>query len=392
MGSGDGPFGLFGGGDDEAPMVNVTPYNPVPARDEFKPINAMQWMDSITGEEFSFIRDQNGNLNVNINDRSGRERADEPITYNNVNTNLPNVADLPNFNNRYAAAVVNLTNRLRGLQDTIQVMENTAPELIPQNRAVIDAFKQASQRAMDRNFDIRRNGIDKKLASMGLTNSSTALGAEIALARERSDAEILNQLQTAELGQKTKQQSLSNLFNLGNSLVQEGSIELNRYNSESNNELTARQQDLGREQLVQNRASEQARLNLANEQTRINVEQTNRANRLALMGARNPSNTATSLLLNSNNQALGALQGDNSAMYNQTMSQLQHQQVETQRFQANQAAQSNPMGQMLTTGLGVGLGALTGTMGTNLANNLTGSPRGMNQISGMPWLFNNGRN
>jgi len=365
--------GLFGGDDEEVPEIPVTNYTPTEAAPEFKPINTMRWMDSITGEEFAFIRDKKGNLNVNIRDTdNNRINVDTPIIMNNINTTLPEVGDLAPFNMKYAAAVVDLTNRMRGLQNTITVMENTAPELIAQNKPIIDAFRQASQRAMDKGFDIRRNGIDRKLAQMGLTNSSTALGSEIALAKQRVDAEIMNSLQTAELGQKTKQQSLSNLFELGKNLVNEGTIELNRYNSESQNELTARQQDLGREQLVQNKNIEQARLNIAQEQMRISVEQANRNNRLNLMQARNPSNTATSLLLNSNNQALSAMQGDNSAMHNLNMSQISHQNAETSRFQTNQAAQSDPMGQILNTAVGAGLGAFTGGFGNAQGLKLAG--------------------
>ena len=365
--------GLFGGDDEEVPEIPVTNYTPTVAAPEFKPINTMRWMDSITGEEFAFIRDKKGNLNVNIRDTdNNRINVDTPIIMNNINTTLPEVGDLAPFNMKYAAAVVDLTNRMRGLQNTITVMEKTVPELIAQNKPIIDAFRQASQRAMDKGFDIRRNGIDRKLAQMGLTNSSTALGSEIALAKQRVDAEIMNSLQTAELGQKTKQQSLSNLFELGKNLVNEGTIELNRYNSESQNELTARQQDLGREQLVQNKNIEQARLNIAQEQMRISVEQANRNNRLNLMQARNPSNTATSLLLNSNNQALSAMQGDNSAMHNLNMSQISHQNAETSRFQTNQAAQSDPMGQILNTAVGAGLGAFTGGFGNAQGLKLAG--------------------
>lgn len=372
MGSGGGPFGLFDDDDDEAPAIRRTEYQPVKAADEFKPINAMKWMDAISGEEFAFIRDREGNLSVHTRDISGKPPIDSPIAINNLDLMLPEVGNLPEFTNRYAAAVAALTGELRELQDTIGVIENTAPELIPQNKALIDSFKAASQRAMDKGFDIRRNGIDNKLRQMGLANSSTALGAEIALARERVDADINNALQVAELGHKTKQQTIANQFQLGQQLVQQAAVELNRYNSESQNELTARGQDLGREQLIQQRGSEQARLSLANEQMRINTELATRQLRAGVMQARNPTNAAVSLLTQGNNQALGAIQGDNRAMHELNMAELGQGQLELQRFQANQAAQSNPLGQLALTAGGALLGGVAGSFGTAKGLQLAG--------------------
>jgi hypothetical protein len=291
---------------------------------------------------------------------------------NNLDLRLPEVGRLAEFNNRYAAAVATLTGELKNLQDTIGVIENTAPELIPQNKALIDSFKAASQRAMDKGFDIRRNGLDQKLRQMGLANSSTALGTQIALAREKVDSEINNALQVAELGQKTKQQTIANQFQLGQQIVQQAGIELNRYNSETQNELTARGQDLGREQLIQQRGSEQARLNLANEQMRIGTELATRQLRAGVMQARNPTGAAVSLLTQGNNQALGAIQGDNRAMHDLNMAELGQSQLEIQRFQANQAAQSNPMGQLLMTGGGALLGGVAGSFGTAQGLRLAG--------------------
>ena len=361
---GAGAAAMFSDDDDEAPAITRTKYQPTKAVDEFKPINAMKWMDAISGEEFAFIRDREGNLSVHTRDISGKPAIDAPIAMNNLDLRLPEVGKLAEFNNRYAAAVATLTGELRTLQDTIGVIENTAPELIPQNKALIDSFKAASQKAADKGFDIRRNGIDSKLRQMGLANSSTALGAEIALARERVDSETNNALQVAELGHKTKQQTIANQYQLGQQIVQTAGVELNRYNSESQNELAARGQDLGREQLVQQRGSEQARLNLANEQMRISTELATRQLRAGVMQARNPTNAAVHLLTQGNNQAIHAIQGDNQAMHNLNLAELGQSQLETQRFQANQAAQSNPLGQLAMTGGGALLGGVAGSYGT----------------------------
>lgn len=370
MGGGGGPFGLFGDDNDEAPEINVTPYTPTQVAPEFKPINSMNWFDNISGEQFSFVRDREGNLTVNTRDLSGREAVDAPINMNAVNTNLPEVGNLAQFNNRYAAAVATLTGELRNLSNTISVIENTAPELIAQNRPIIDAFKTASQKAMDKGFDIRRNGIDKRLREMGLAGSSTALGAEIALARERVDTEINRNLQVAELGNRTKQQTLATQFQLGQQIVNQAAVEMNRYNSESQNELTARGQDLGREQLVQQRGSEQARLNMAQEQMRIATELSSRQLRMGLMQARNPTNAAVSMITNTNQQAIQAAGSDNNAMHNRNLAEIGLGQAEVQRFQANQAAQSNPMGQLLMTGGGALLGGMGGGLGASLGGGM----------------------
>jgi hypothetical protein len=375
-------MGIFDdGSDDEAPPINVTPYTPQQIAPEFKPINAMNWFDNISGEQFSFVRDREGNLTVNTRDTSGRTAVDAPIPMNNVNIALPEVGNLAQFNNRYAAAVATLTQELRDLGNTINIIENTAPDMIPQNRALIDSYKQASQRAIDKGFDIRSNGIDKKLRQMGLLNSSTALGSEIALSRERVDAEINNRFQTAELANKTKQQTLANQYQLGQQIVQTAAVEMNRYNSESQNELTARGQDLGREQLVQQRGSEQARLNMAQEQMRISTELANRNLRMNVMQQRNPTNAAVSMITNTNNQAIQAVSADNNAMHQLNVAEIGHGQAEVQRFQANQAAQSNPMGQLLMTGAGALLGGVGGSLGSSLGGGWGQSMGGVNPFA-----------
>ena len=359
-----------GGDDDEAPPIDRTKYQPQQIAPEFKPINAMNWFDNISGEQFSFIRDREGNLTVNTKDISGRSSVYSDIPVNNVNITLPEVANLPNFENKYAAAVSILTQELRDLSNTITIIENTAPELIPQNRELIDSFKQASKRAIDKGFDIKRNGMDKKLREMGIINSSTALGSEIALARERVDSEITNKFQTAELSNKAKQQTLASQYQLGQQIVQTAGVELTKYDAESRNELNARGQDLGKEQLVQQRGSEQVRFNLASEQMRINTELARRQLQASVMQARNPTQAAVSMITNSNQQAIQASSSDNQAMHNLNIAEIAHGQAEVQRFQANQAAQSDVLGDLLKIGVGAFAGGGMGSLGTSMGAGL----------------------
>ena len=207
---------------------------------------------------------------------------------------------------------------------------------------------------------------------MGIYNSSTALGSQIALARERVDSEINNRFQTADLANKAKQQTLANKYELGNNLVKIAGVELNKYNSESHNELTARGQNLTHENLVQNRSSEQARLNLAKEQMNVNTELALRKIRAGVMQVRNPTSAAVSMITNTNQQALAASNQDNNAMYNLNMAEIGEGQANTQRFLANKSVESNPMGELLMTGTGALLSSGLGTFGTIQGAKLAG--------------------
>lgn len=368
-----GAAAMFASGDDdEAPEINIDRYNPKQAADEFKPINAMKWMDAISGEEFAFIRDREGNLSVHTRDISGKPPIDSPIAVNNLDLRLPEVGKLAEFNNLYAAKVAALTEQLRTLQGTIENIENTAPELIPQNAPIINAFKEASKKAMAKGFDIKRNGLDQRLRQMGLANSSTALGTQIALAREEVDAEIDNALQVAQLGHSTKQQTVKNLFTLGQQIVQEGSLELDKYKTESHNQLALRDQELNREGLIQQRGSEQARLNLANEQMRIGTELATRQLRAGLMEARNPTNAAVNLLTQGNNQAINAIQGDNRALYDRNMAQIQEGGLQLERFKLNKAAENNMLRDLGLATAGSFLGGMGSSYGIAQGLNLAG--------------------
>jgi hypothetical protein len=302
-------------------------------------------------------------------DTRNRIPLDSPLNVNDVDVNLPSVRELPPFELRYAAQVANLTGQLRNLQDTIQTLEMTAPELIPQNAPLINAFKEASQKAMDKGFDIRKNGLDKKLTQMGLAKSSTALGAQIALARERNDAEINNALQIAQLGQSTKQQTISNAFDLGKQIVSEASVELNKYGMESSNELNARNQDLGLSQLLQQRGIQQAHLNLGKEQQKLNAELERRKIAAQVAISRNPMGHVLQSGTQNNQLALGAIQGDNASLHNQNMAQTAQQNAQTEVFKANQAAQSNPLLELGMAGAGAYMGNFGGSIGLGNAMN-----------------------
>ena len=396
--------------DDESPPINMNSFIPNPATNDFSPINFLQLMDDVSGEEFSFVRGTDGQRYLELKERvrqkeaeynkydtrwggAARDRVggelnqlkaemeiaknepgsnglkagqimmrsrntrnriplDSPITVGDVDVALTPTGQ---FDVRYAAAIADVSARLRGLAETIEVAERTDPALLEQNKPIIDAFKAASKQAMDKGFDIKQNGLDMKLTKMGLSNSSTALGSQIALARQRTDTEIDNALKEAQLAQGLKQQSISNMFKLGGQLVQEGAVNIN-----------ARTQDIAREEIEQRRSAMQAKLNLEKEQQKVNAEVSRRQIGAQLAISRNPMHLALPFLSQTNDQGLRAIQGDNSDMLNLQKNQLWQSQLEQDKFRNDQAAQSDPMGKLLTTGLSAGIGAFTGGYGTSM--------------------------
>lgn len=333
----------------------------------FKPAMMATYFDDVLGEQFQVVRDLGGN--INLTSTANRGRVDDPMNFAAVNTTMPAVGQLSEFTMREAALVANLTTRLRALGDTFQLIETTMPELVPQFAPVINAYKQASKRAINKGFDIKQNGLDKKLAKMGLSNSSTAIGAQMALSKEKTDTEIDNVLKTTQLGESLRQQALTNNLELGKQVVQEGIIEMDRYRTESGNQLTARQQDLGRETLVQDNAAKTIAFGLEQRGQDINAELGRRDLQVRMTAARNPIGNTIGLLNDTNHQALSAIQGDNQARNNATANQINHQNANVARFQAEQAAQSNPLLEIATTGVGAFVGKYAGSMGLQAANN-----------------------
>ena len=133
------------------------------------------------------------------------------------------------------------------LGSAIEEMERTSPYLIPQNQELIDSYRTAVNNALDRGFDFKQQSIDGKLSKMGLTNSSTALGVQVALARERANAMAEAELKQAELAQGLKQQAIGNIMNRGKLLESQANTELGRFATETGNQMQLRGQDIQKE-------------------------------------------------------------------------------------------------------------------------------------------------
>jgi len=439
-------MGGFFGGDDEAPPINFTPYEPIDATKSNPPINFMRIFDNVSQQEFVFKKSpkgerylqlknliqekkneynrgisnptwygnrtgsatnlQNeisnleqqassleggaGDTEIQINDLSGRIPLDAPFesvlpeiaNLPNVDMNLPQVRGLVPFKMRYAAMVTNVSERLRELSATITGLEVSDPMNMARYAPFLESFKKANRTAMERGFDIRYNGIDNKLREMGLNNSTTALGAMITLQKQKVDTEIENNLKEYAFANNLKQESINNLIKQGSTIAQEGDLAFKQMSQDSSNQLQIRQQDLGVEELDQQRARAIQNAQLAQRQQDIALEglkqdqgKTERQSELAkreltlnMLVNRDPSKMGLNFIANNNTNSINAIGATNNAMYQKQSNELQASGLEQQRFANEQAAQSDPFGTILSTGLGAFAGDFGKSVGSNLLN------------------------
>lgn len=340
--------GKVGGGSKPPPVINKTPANQQIAN-QIQPLNFAQIMDEISGDQLTLMRGTDGKIGLRFGNSRNRVPLDGPIETGNVNTSLPAVRQIRGRGiTEEAAAVIVLTQAMRQLTGTIEQMEKANPLFIEQNKGLLDSFRGAQQMALDKGFDIRQQGIDQKLAKMGLLNSSTALGVQVSLMREKVEAQSTANLEYATLAQNLKQQSLENIHKRGDQMANTANIELGRFAAETSNQLQLRgqdmQADLATQQLDQQRALSESQLQLARNDQLIGAElgrrelQANQQNRLASVGL--------DLINNTNNQAIGARAADNQALSDANRWQYQ-------RY----ALKSNPWQEAAMTGIGSIIGA-----------------------------------
>lgn len=315
-------------------------------------------MDSLTGDQLDIIRGTDGKVALTFGNNSGRIDLDRPVDAGNVNVNLPALRQIRGRNiDERAVEVVALSQAMTRLGAAIEQMEATSPYLIPQNQELITSYRNAVQGALDRGFDFRQQAIDQKLTKMGLINSSTAFGVQVSLAREKANAYAEAELKQAQLAEGLKQQAIGNLHKRGDQLTQQAGVELNRFATETSNQLQLRSQDMQADlevqRLEQQQAAAQAALQLQANQQRINTEF---ANKGILEGRRrNMLAAGTDLFNQGTSQAIGARQVENNAIANNNF-------VELERY----GMRANPWGEM-----GAKFGTnLLGGLGTNLGNSM----------------------
>lgn len=300
--------------------------------------------------EFDIEREKQKVAEISVEDVSGRVPLDSPYE-----TVMPEVGQLAPFTLRYAAAVADVTARLRTLGQSFENILMADPNSIPQLKPQIEAFKKANNMALEKGFDIASNGLDNKLRQMGLNASTTALGALITLQKQKVDTEVENNFKEQQFASGLKQETLQSMLGQGKLMAEEGNLELNKFATESQNELTARGQDLNREQLVQQRSNNLLQAEIRRREIGLN-----------LVNSRNPANLALPFLNNNAQTMIHAGQVDNQAMHNIQANELQKSQVEQDKFRYEQMAQSNPFQSLLTTGVGALAGGYAGGLGSTL--------------------------
>lgn len=347
---------FFGGSKPPAPITQAT--NPI--ANKFQPINFTSIFDEISKDKLDIIRGLDGKLSLKFGNNDSRIDLNSPVRAGNVNTRLPAINPI----NERAAGVVALSQAMTRLSGAVEQMENSSPYLIAQNQELINSFRDASTKALDRGFDFRQYAIDQRLAKMGLNNSSTAFGVQVSLAREKANAYSDLELKQAELAQGLKQQSLANLHQRGDLLGKNAQVELGKFNSES-------QAELANQELIQKQAFAQKELELKNEEQRI---ATDFANRNILEQRRmRMAELGVNMLNNGNQQSITAQQTDNN-----TVAQANDDQLQRFRLKRNPWREATNMG-ISTLG-----GRAAGVLGDKMFG---GGQEVIDDSSGrLPWL------
>jgi hypothetical protein len=323
------------------------------------PVNLVQIIDELSNDRLDLARSADGKIALRFAGSRNKVDLGAPVNTGSFDGNLPPVRRITGRNiTEEAAAVIALTQSMRQLIGTIEQVERSNPMLLEQNQGLLQNFRAAQQLAVERNFDIRQNGIDTKLAKMGLLNSSTGLGAQVFLARERADAQLKADLDYSTLAQNLKQQSLENMYKRGDQLANTANVELGRFATETRNQLEMRGQDMqaqqAEQQLEQSRAYNQSQLQLARNDQLIQAE-LGRRNLIAGQEGNNRNSLLSAglnLLNSGNEQAIGARSVDNQAINNANQWQYQ-------RY----AMTSNPWQQAGNMAIGNFMGRVGGQLG-----------------------------
>lgn len=322
-----GALGLFASSSrDDPPAIKTEAPESQRIANKIPPINFASVMDSLTGDQLDIIRGTDGKVALTFGNNSGRIDLDRPVDAGNVNVNLPALRQIRGRNiDERAVEVVALSQAMTRLGAAIEQMEATSPYLIPQNQELITSYRNAVQGALDRGFDFRQQAIDQKLTKMGLINSSTAFGVQVSLAREKANAYAEAELKQAQLAEGLKQQAIGNLHKRGDQLTQQAGVELNRFATETSNQLQLRSQDMQADlevqRLEQQQATAQAALQLQANQQRLDTEF---ANKGILEGRRrNMLAAGTDLFNQGTSQAIGARQVENNAIANNNFAELE---------------------------------------------------------------------
>lgn len=362
VGAGIGALVGSSGKSKPPPVINSLPQSQQIAN-SIPPINFASIMDELTGDQLQIIRGTDGKVSLGFKNTRGRVSLEDSL-----NINLPVVRQVRGRNiDERAVEVIALSQAMTRLGGVIEQMESTSPYLIEQNQELINSYRTAVSGALDRGFDFKQQAIDQRLTKMGLANSSTAIGTQIALAREKANAYAEFELKNAELAQDLKQQAIGNLHKRGEQLNQQANTELNRFGVETSNQLQLRGQDMQADLATQ--ALEQQR---AIAQTGFEFDKSK-----MIEGRHNMMLEAgTNLFNQGNTHSIQARNVDNNAISDSNKAQY-----------ARYALTSNPGGELFNTFAG----SVAGIAGQSLGNKLFGNPGGQ-PVKGLPWLNQNSLN
>lgn len=246
------------------------------------PVSYAQIFDEISGDKTQIIRRGDrfdlkmidGSL-VDLSNPFSEYSTDiqyyqpKQVQAKKFNPNLPAL----NKMTKKAVSVTILSQKMRELGDAIEKMENTSPFLIKQNKQIIDAYKDASYRALKQGFDIKRDSLSARLKKAGLLNSSSSFAMQVALVNQEAQAYSDVALKTANLATDLKERALNNLHKRGDFMGKEAHVELSRFEKESMAEARENQ-------LIQDKALREKNLALAQDQHRIDTELKNENLRL----------------------------------------------------------------------------------------------------------------
>lgn len=210
-------------------------------REEFPQINLIKLFDEGFGINVEMYKDQGENRIVEIKDgkervvREGKEgkasfrvSGGEGILNRTKNLMQQNVE-------RYLAISSEIGRKMNEINNTISVINATAPDLVEQNRGFIDAWTATSQQYLDKGFNIATDTLDKKLKKNGIQDSSASLRMQQEMLMRRGEEQVQLNFKRAELAQGLKQGTIENFYKMGSLVAAEGGRITNEFSAIQNN-------------------------------------------------------------------------------------------------------------------------------------------------------------
>lgn len=210
-------------------------------REEFPQINLIKIFDEGFGINVEMYKDQGENRIVEIKDgkervvREGREgKASFRVSGGEGILNRTK-SYMQQNTERYLAISSEIGRKMNEINNTISVINATAPDLVEQNREFINAWTATSQQYLDKGFNIATDTLDKKLKKNGIQDSSAGLRMQQEMLMRRGEEEVQLNFKRAELAQGLKQGTIENFYKMGSLVAAEGGRLTNEFSAIQNN-------------------------------------------------------------------------------------------------------------------------------------------------------------